>query len=104
MAGWAGAARSAPSLHAGGVLLERTGDTPVFIPRELIAGARLAPALAGKVVGAGGLLVITWRLGDTYLDSGVRPDDKPAAADWVSALTGPALLHPSPRPGKDVHS
>lgn len=43
----------------------------------------LAPVLAGKVIGEGGLLVISWRLGDVLLDTGFRADDKTAHPAWV---------------------
>jgi hypothetical protein len=72
-----------------GVRLDRTGEETVFIPAEALIGASLEPALAGKVVGAGGLLVIRWRLGDTEVDTGLRADDKseyPAAVHAVSDL------------------
>ena len=36
-------------------------------PAAQLVGARLEPALAGKVVGEGGLLVLTWRLGGTEI-------------------------------------
>lgn len=74
------------TLHPEGVLLERQGSTPVFLPRADLREARLAPGLAGKVVGAGGLLVIGWRLGEAELDTGFRADDKTAYPDWVRAL------------------
>ena len=80
-------AESALTVHEAGVLIERTGDQPVFIPADDLIGARLEPALAGKVVGAGGLLVIRWRLGGTDLDTGLRADDKsqyPAAVHAVN--------------------
>jgi hypothetical protein len=75
------------ALHHAGVLIEREGACPVFLPAELITGARLAPGLAGKVVGAGGLLVISWRYGEDVVDTGFRADDKSAYPAWVRALT-----------------
>lgn len=73
-------------LYPNGLLLERTGAAPVFIPRVNWVEARLAPGLAGKVTGSGGLLVLRWRLGGAELDTGFRADDKTAYPDWVRAL------------------
>jgi hypothetical protein len=73
-----------------GVLLERNGDESVFIPVAALVSARLEPALAGKVVGAGGLVVIRWLLGDTELDTGLRGDDKsqyPAVVNSVNDVS-----------------
>jgi hypothetical protein len=81
-------------LYESGVLIERYGDSAIFIPTEAIAEARLAPGLAGKVVGEGGLLVIRWRLGmtrdgvveDVLLDTGLRADYKNAYPEWVRTI------------------
>ena len=75
-------------LHRRGVLIERQGSAPVFIPATAVVKASLAPGLAGKVVGAGGLLVIRWRLGGEQVDTGLRADDKTRYPDWVAALKG----------------
>jgi hypothetical protein len=74
------------ALHETGVLLERDGSAPLFLPAAAITGARLAPGLANKVVGTGGLLVISWRLGDAQLDTGFRADDKSSYPRWVRAI------------------
>lgn len=74
------------SLTESGVLIDREGADAIFLPVVSIVDARLAPGLAGKVVGAGGLLVIRWRLGDTELDSGMRGDDKSIYASWVHTI------------------
>jgi hypothetical protein len=84
-------ANAVASAYRSGVLIERDGAGPVFLPAVAITGARLAPGLAGKVVGEGGLLVISWRLGNADagvdIDTGVRADDKRAYPAWVRALT-----------------
>jgi hypothetical protein len=74
------------SLHEAGLLLRRAGAADVFVPRADLVGIRVAPGLAGRVVGHGGLLVLTWRLGGVELDSGLRADDKSAYPDWVDAV------------------
>ncbi|MGH8963038.1 MAG: transporter [Jatrophihabitantaceae bacterium] len=79
-------ASATATLYPSGVRIDRVGAGPIFLPAAAIVGARLAPGLAGQVVGAGGLLVITWRLGDAELDTGLRADDKAAYPDWVRAI------------------
>lgn len=79
-------AASTLTLHDAGLLIDREGDDPIFIPSVDITEARLLPALAGKVVGAGGLLVISWQLGEHLLDTGLRADDKTAYPQWVRAI------------------
>jgi hypothetical protein len=82
--------RAAATAHAyrSGLVLERQGEPPVFVPAQDLVDARLAPALAGKVMGEGGLLVIRWRLGDAVLDTGFRADDKSRYPEWIDALKG----------------
>jgi len=79
-------ANATATLHAEGVLLDREGAEAIFVPVGDVVAARLAPALAGKVMGAGGLLVIQWRLGDAVLDTGFRADDKTSYPAWVRAI------------------
>jgi hypothetical protein len=79
-------ANATATLSDAGVLIEREGADAIFLPAESIVEARLAPALAGKVVGAGGLVVIRWRLGGTELDTGLRGDDKAIYPQWVRTI------------------
>lgn len=74
------------ALYPGGLLLDRQGADPVFVPRTAWVHARLAPGLAGKVMGEGGLLVLRWRLGDAELDTAFRADDKTTYPQWVRAI------------------
>jgi hypothetical protein len=73
-------------LHPEGVLIERTGTEPVYLPAGSWRAARLAPGLAGKVMGEGGLLVIRWELGEALLDTAFRADDKTSYPAWVAAI------------------
>jgi hypothetical protein len=79
-------ADSVARLTAAGALIERVGTGPIFIPAEQLIDARLEPALAGKVVGPGGVLVLRWRHGDADLDTGIRADDKSGYPQWVRAV------------------
>ncbi|WP_431229272.1 hypothetical protein [Paenarthrobacter nicotinovorans] len=60
------------SIHAEGVLFDRSGAAPVFIPRRSLVDSREANGMAGKFVEKDGLLVISWRLGARELDTGFR--------------------------------
>lgn len=75
------------ALYDSGAVIDRAGAAPVFVPADDLLDARLAPALAGKVMGAGGLLVLRWRLGENELDTGFRADDKSVYPSWVRTLT-----------------
>jgi hypothetical protein len=58
-----------------GVHLQREGADEVFVPFDAIELAESGDALAGKVMGAGGLLLLTWHLGDSLVTSGFRAGD-----------------------------
>ncbi|WP_427174962.1 hypothetical protein [Arthrobacter sp. 92] len=60
------------SVHPEGVLFERSGSGPVFIPVTALHGARQDSGMAGKFVEKDGLLVLTWSLGSRELDTGFR--------------------------------
>lgn len=72
-----------------GVLLQRTGEPQVWIPRTDLVGVRLGSGQAQKAFEAGGLILITWRLGDRLVETGFRADDAEqhiATASTLSAL------------------
>ncbi|HEY2792713.1 MAG TPA: transporter [Micromonosporaceae bacterium] len=73
-------------VYPSGTVIERAGAAPVFIPAAQIVMARLAPGLAGKVTGAGGLLVVRWLLGDVELDTAFRADDKTAYQQILATI------------------
>jgi hypothetical protein len=81
-------AETVAALHPAGLLLDRQGSPAVFVPRTAWVEARLAPGLAGKVMGEGGLLVLRWRLGEAEVDTGFRADDKTTYPAWVRAING----------------
>lgn len=77
-------------LHADGLLVERTGAGPLWIPVAALVGARTGRAMAGKVLGTDGLLVITWLLGEHRLDTGFLGDDKDGYDEWIDAVRASA--------------
>ena len=71
-------------LTAAGVLIDRVGESSIFIPIDDLEAVGTAPGIAGKVMAMpDGILVLTWDLGGTRLDSGLRIEDLEAQADWI---------------------
>ncbi|TKV61541.1 transporter [Nakamurella flava] len=69
-----------------GVLIDRENSEPLFLPRSALRAIGTAPGIAGKVMGqAGGVLLLTWDLDGTALDSGVRADDPDEQQTWLQA-------------------
>ena len=76
-----------------GILMERTGAGPIWMPQASITGVRTERALAGKVTagraatdGTGGILVIRWRLpSGTEIDTGFRGDGRRDYTPWIGA-------------------
>ncbi|MCK0440563.1 transporter [Gordonia alkaliphila] len=74
------------SRYAEGILLDRTGASPIWIPTEAITAVRTESGLAGKVMSRDGLLAIRWRLpSGVEVDSGIRGDDKSVYPAWTTA-------------------
>lgn len=81
------------SVHSEGVLFERSGSGPVFIPAARLTGVRQDSGMAGKFVEKDGLLVLSWTLGARELDTGFRTrraDDKQALLEAFQELISAA--------------
>ena len=84
--------------YPAGILLERSGTGPVWIPDESVIGVRTELGLAGKVLpgartgtAAAGILVIRWRLpSGTEIDTGFRGDDRRTYAEWTPSRSDKA--------------
>lgn len=77
-----------------GVHVEREGLPDLYLPFQAVDRAFLGDALAGKVVGREGLLLIDWRLGSRLLTSGFRANDHAVhrpLADAISSRLAPPL-------------
>jgi hypothetical protein len=86
-------------LHTAGILIDRVGETALFLPAADVVAVGTAPGIAGKVMGMpDGILVLTWTLGDTDLDSGIRINDLESQAQWLAA----AEQHFPGRPKDDL--
>ena len=80
--------RSQVSAHVepDGVALRRTGAPSVLIRKADLVGAGRAAGMAGKFVARDGLAVITWRLGQSTLDTGLRLRRGAETAELVAAV------------------
>ena len=77
------------SVASDGVHIDREGAPEIFLPYDVLLDAAPGDALAGKVMGPGGLLVLTWRLGPDELTSAFRATDHAQhvrLADAIRAL------------------
>lgn len=81
------------SVHCEGVLFDRAGAGPLFIPVERLTGVRQESGMAGKFVEQDGLLVLSWMLGTRELDTGFRSrraEDKTALLTVLNDLISAA--------------
>jgi len=79
----------------GGAVLDLAGAAPAFIPVADIRGVGLASWAIDKGVGEGGLVFIRWSLGDTEVDSYLRPDDPERLLDELTVLSPTARTAPT---------
>jgi hypothetical protein len=69
-----------------GIMLQRTGAGPIWIPDDSIAAIRTERAIAGKAMTHEGILAIRWRLpSGTEIDTGFRADDRREYSHWLEA-------------------
>jgi hypothetical protein len=80
-----------------GIMLQRTGAGPIWIPGDSITAIRTERGIAGKVIPGGrsgatrgkaqpleGILAIRWRLpSGTEIDTGFRADNRADYAQWL---------------------
>jgi hypothetical protein len=90
------------SVHDGGVLVEREGADDLWVPVHAIRSTSLAPGMAGKYVGADGLVVLTWAVPEAddvaaaLVDTGLRTrraEDRGALVDAVRHLLAAQQQH-----------
>jgi hypothetical protein len=73
-------------LDTAGVTVEREGLADLFLPYADLERASVGDALAGKVIGPEGMVLLDWRLGGRLLTSGFRADDHGAHRRLVDAV------------------
>ena len=70
-----------------GIMLQRTGTGPIWIPEESITAIRTERGIAGKALTHDGILAIRWRLpSGTEIDTGFRGDDRRELANWTGRV------------------
>ncbi|NUL44997.1 hypothetical protein F7P69_07275 [Cellulosimicrobium funkei] len=81
-------------VHHSGVALLREGGSNLFIPQADLRQVRLDSGMSGKFVEKGGLLVVTWTLGDHEVSTGFRTraaDDRDPLLTAIQSLVDGAL-------------
>jgi hypothetical protein len=67
-----------------GIMLQRTGARPIWIPEDTIEAIRTEKGIAGKAMTHEGILAIRWRLpSGTEIDTGFRADDRLEYSRWL---------------------
>ena len=70
--------------HPEGILVQRTGSQPIWIPIGSITGIRTEHVIAGKVAARDGILAIRWRLpSGVKIDTGFRADNRDQYQEWL---------------------
>jgi hypothetical protein len=71
-----------------GIMVERSGASPIWIPQESITAIRSERGMVGKVGTRDGILAIRWRLpSGTEIDLGFRGNDRSEYARWLPETT-----------------
>ncbi|POX97918.1 transporter [Mycobacterium kansasii] len=74
--------------HQDGILLERIGAQPLWIPWQSITALRAERGIAGKVAARDGILAIRWQLpSGVEIDTGFRADNRDDLDGWVDGWT-----------------
>jgi hypothetical protein len=67
-----------------GIMLQRTGACPIWIPDDAIEAIRTERVIAGKALTHEGILAIRWRLpSGAEIDTGFRADDHAQYERWL---------------------
>jgi hypothetical protein len=67
-----------------GIMLQRTGAGPIWIPDDAIQAIRTEKGIAGKAMTHEGVLAIRWRLpSGAEIDTGFRADNRDEYSKWL---------------------
>jgi hypothetical protein len=88
-------ARATVTVTEAGVILSLAGATEVFIARAALRAIDRATYTIDRVVETGGLVRLTWSLGETLVDSYLRLTDP---ADALALIDAVMTLPPTPIP------
>lgn len=68
-----------------GIMMQRSGATPIWIPDESITAIRAERGIAGKAMTHDGILAIRWKLpSGTEIDTGFRGENRADYSKWVT--------------------
>lgn len=68
-----------------GIMMQRSGVTPIWIPDDSITAIRTERGIAGKALTHEGILAIRWKLATgTEIDTGFRGDNRDEYSKWVT--------------------
>lgn len=82
-------AKATAHVTAEGILFDRIGEDPIWLPADSLTLVATAPGIAGKVMGmSDGILVVSWRLGTRLLDSGFQAHELDRQQAWIDAARG----------------
>ena len=90
--------RATLQVFPSGISIAIPGQEAVFLPVELILGVGTGTVTIDRVVEPGGMVVITWTLGTTPVDTYLRPlsaDDKTRIIDAIGVIR-PSSVAPYP--------
>ncbi len=79
-------ARCELAIGRDGIAVYRDGAEPVFISRADVVDVRADRAIAGRAIEKDGIAVITWRLGDVFIDSGFRADSGEGHSELIKMM------------------
>jgi hypothetical protein len=72
-----------------GIMVQRSGASPIWIPQQSITDIHTQRGVAGKVTTRDGILAIRWRLpSGTEIDTGFRGNDRHEYARWLPESAG----------------
>ncbi|BBY53829.1 transporter [Mycobacterium koreense] len=67
-----------------GIMVQRSGARPIWIPREQLIAIRTERGMVGKAMSHDGILAIRWRLPTgTEIDTGFRADNRDSYPQWI---------------------
>ncbi len=77
-------AKAVMTRYPEGIMLQRSGAGPIWIPDESITAVRTERGIAGKALTHDGILAIRWRLpSGAEIDTGFRADDRAEYDRWL---------------------
>jgi hypothetical protein len=85
--------RGTLTVYPDAVAIDRPGPRPLTIPAAALRDVRTDRAQAGKVLGPGGMVVVTWEQRGTVLDTGFAADDREQQDACFTALRALVPAH-----------